>query len=1479
MSNVTELKIPINVGETLQGKNVLIIGTTGFVGKVLLSLLLTKYPNIGKVFLLIRGSKGKTPEQRFTDQIADSEPMRPLKAKWGSDYYGFLDEKIEVVGGDISIEKCGFTEETLHRFEKVGGLDLIVNSAGLVSFTPALEEAIAINAEGALNVLEAARFSSAKLMHVSTCYVAGFRDGEVYEDDQVVGYFPRRNELPDRDFDARAEIEDCWRAIRHAKNVADDRAHVSEFREKATALLRKQRRDPNDPIAMEDGVATMRKKWLRRRLTKIGMDRAAHWGWTNTYTYTKSLGEQVLLSEKEVPVTVVRPAIVESALEFPFPGWNEGYNTTAPLIYLVLKGQRQIVVRDVPIDVVPVDHVCAGMVAGMAALLLGRHKPVYALSTSHSNPITSKRTTELIGLAVRRHHLANAKTKSALLNKIRARLEVMSVDAETFHQKSAPRLGRLAAGASKLLDERLPAWGAPRLQAWGERAKEELGKVSKFTGQVTSLVDLFKPFTWDCDIKFRNDNTLALFSDLTPEDRDLLPWEEKFDWRHYFLNVHFPGLKKWVFPVLDKELGNNKTLGYVHRDMLELFNAACELNKHRPALKRWRLDKPRPQVYTYAQVKERSEGVAVALKKFGVSSGDKVMLISESRPEWVISYFGILKAGAVAVPVDPQMGIQEVKNLVEASGAKICLTSNGVALKFAQDLGGDPMAWLRTNLPGKMLMRFSDVMRGSSEGFTAPPITGDTPASIIFTSGTTGTPKGVVLTHKNFASMAAQMSSMFKLYRHDSLLSVLPLHHTFEFSSGMLMPLMHGSSINYLAQAEPAAINHVLKNGNITAMVGVPAVWQLFNRKIHGKIKEKGPFVTRAFDSATDFHRVVREQLPYQTSLGKVFFYPIHKQMGGRLRLLISGGAALSPKVMKSMQGMGFTLYEGYGMTEASPVLTVQPPGKRVKIGSVGKALPGVTIKIDDPDENGVGEVIAKGPNVMAGYHENETETARTLKKGWLHTGDLGKLDRKGNLYIVGRKKDMILGAAGENIYPDEIEDLYSKTSWIKEMSVVGLPAGEGETVCALVVPDYDKGTRSEVQEQVREHMANVSRGLQQAKRIKIFHLWDHDLPRTSTRKVKRAEVVAQLQKLEAESNTNKFADAENTSTSNLICDVVATVCHRDKSEVSPAATLEALGFDSLMLAELVVALERRGFMFSDANVITNCISVSDVIEACGEAKSLEDAENIDADAWEDPERERAIPEPLILTGRKVLRFGQKRLYSNYLNTKVTGRAYAPAHGGYIIAANHSSHLDMGLVKHAIGEYGDLLVALAAKDYFFDDPVRRVYFENFTNLVPMERHGSLRESLRLAGDMLREGRILLIFPEGTRSRSGKMIDFKPSLGYLALNNQCGILPMFLGGTYRAMPPGRPAPTRGKRVQADIAPYLSYEKLMEMTAGKRRGAAYKQIATECESQVRGRATDSDLWMLGEAGRETYESFSARRAGQEPESASSKKEESA
>ena len=244
-------------------------------------------------------------------------------------------------------------------------------------------------------------------------------------------------------------------------------------------------------------------------------------------------------------------------------------------------------------------------------------------------------------------------------------------------------------------------------------------------------------------------------------------------------------------------------------------------------------------------------------------------------------------------------------------------------------------------------------------------------ASLIFTSGTTGQPKGVMLSHRNLTSMVSMLSSVFDMTTRDGVLSVLPLHHTFEFSTGFLTPLSRGAQITYLPELTSDALARAIKNGHVTGMVGVPALWELLHRRIKNRLYERSDWIGKTADGLIRANAWLRDKTPL--NFGQVLFYPIHEGLGGRIRYFISGGSALSEKIQRDFHGLGFTILEGYGLTEASPVLTVTRPENRMLTGTVGKPLPGVEVRIAEPDASGVGEVIARGPNVMLGYYEDES--------------------------------------------------------------------------------------------------------------------------------------------------------------------------------------------------------------------------------------------------------------------------------------------------------------------------------------------------------------------------------------------------------------------------------------------------------------------------------------------------------------------------
>src|SRR5205085_880359 len=371
----------------------------------------------------------------------------------------------------------------------------LVNSAGNVTFNPTLERALRTNVVGTQNVIAfAKRMRRPALVHISTCFVAGNRTGPVWESDPVLGYFPRKEELPGVEFNVDHEIRDCAKLAERVREEARDALQVARFRESARKRLIEEGRDPDDLDAMGLAVARERKLWTRERLTELGIERATFWGWPNIYTYTKSLGEQLVAAESGICRAIVRPSIVESAKDFPFPGWNEGFTTTAPLIFISLKGQQQIPVNDkLILDITPVDQVAAVML-GAAAEAVAKDTPrlVYQAATGDSNPNTMERIVSIVG-HYKRKHFQEKETGFNPLNEKAARMDNIPVTPARYDAMSTPMVNAAAKRAGGLLDRVRPRWGGSKLTHIVDRAKATVERVAEVTRETKEAFDMFRP--------------------------------------------------------------------------------------------------------------------------------------------------------------------------------------------------------------------------------------------------------------------------------------------------------------------------------------------------------------------------------------------------------------------------------------------------------------------------------------------------------------------------------------------------------------------------------------------------------------------------------------------------------------------------------------------------------------------------------------------------------------------------------------------------------------------------------------------------------------------------------------------------------------------------------------------------------------------------------------------------------------------------
>ena len=744
------------------------------------------------------------------------------------------------------------------------------------------------------------------LVHVSTCFVAGKRSGAIWENEPVVGYFPRKNELIGTTFDVNKEIEDCARLSEQARQEADDAVQMAKFREQARERFIEEGRDPDDESELKSAIFRERKMWIRERTTELGAERAEYWGWTNIYTYSKSLAEQIIAQQDDVVKVILRPSVVESANQYPFAGWNEGFTTTAPLILIALRGQPIFPVNEkLVLDIIPVDMV-AGAILGAAMNALVDDNPplVFQACSGDVNPNDMKRMVGLVGL-YKRDYFKEKETGNKLINNVAAVIEAAPVTQRTYELASAPMFNKLAKTANSLLEKAKPNWAGGRLGNIVSDLQKSVEKFENTTQETMNAFAMFKPFTVDNEYLYRADNLRALMSLVEEQEANLLPWyPEKLDWYDYWLKVHFPGMRKWVLPQLEEDLKIQERRAYTYKDLLDLFDTSVKRFPTRIALKIERNGKK--EQYTFEDVRELTLRAAGFLAEKGIKQNDRVILFSGNMPEWGISYFAILKTGATAIPIDPASSIDEIIAFAKAGEASAIMISPKLASENADLAERLKAANLELNV-----FTFDEVFEMHSETVEAqriallpPKILSNSVASLIFTSGTTGTPKAVMLSHKNFVNMISMLSSVLEMDITDGVLSVLPMHHTFEFSAGFLTPFSNGTQITYLDELSSEELVRAIENNLVTGMVGVPALWEMLHRRIKTRLRERGDWFADLADNVIEFNAWIRDNTPF--NFGPIIFFPIHEGMGGRMRYLISGGSALSEKVQKDLHGLRF---------------------------------------------------------------------------------------------------------------------------------------------------------------------------------------------------------------------------------------------------------------------------------------------------------------------------------------------------------------------------------------------------------------------------------------------------------------------------------------------------------------------------------------------------------------------------------------------
>ena len=556
-----------------------------------------------------------------------------------------------------------------------------------------------------------------------------------------------------------------------------------------------------------------------------------------------------------------------------------------------------------------------------------------------------------------------------------------------------------------------------------------------------------------------------------------------------------------------------------YTDLKDMLKKSGEKYGNRPAYVFRTEEEGKFREITHKEFRDEINALGTKLINMGLKD-KRVAVISENRYEWGVDYLAVAAGTGVIVPLDKALPDNEIESLIIRSEVEAIFYSkkyDEVMNRIREQKNTKLQYFISMDLDKEengvksqkeLTEEGRKLLEEGNREFLDSKIDNEKMGIMLFTSGTTAMSKAVMLSHKNICSNLQDITAVIKLTPEDRFLSFLPLHHTFECTVGFLYPISTGGSIAFCDGIRHIAEN--IKEYKITAMISVPILYEAMYKKVMKAIEKKGKLET-----VKKGVKISNFLLKFGIDIRKKLFKEIHDTFGGKLRLFVSGGAALDPDTEKGFNELGITMYQGYGLTESSPVIAAEDDKYR-RIGSIGKALPSLDVKIDNPDEDGVGELLAKGPSMMLGYYNNEEATKEALKDGWLYTGDLAKIDKDGFIFISGRKKFVIVLKNGKNIFPEELEALINKIEGVKESFVYGRPEDDGDyKIAAKIVYDKENakeilGTtdENEIKEKIWQEVKKVNKTMPAYKYIRDIIVTDKELIKTTTQKVKRAEEI-----------------------------------------------------------------------------------------------------------------------------------------------------------------------------------------------------------------------------------------------------------------------------------------------------------------------------------------------------------------------------------
>lgn len=555
------------------------------------------------------------------------------------------------------------------------------------------------------------------------------------------------------------------------------------------------------------------------------------------------------------------------------------------------------------------------------------------------------------------------------------------------------------------------------------------------------------------------------------------------------------------------------------KDLKDMLKKSGEMFGDRPAYIFRTETEGKFKEITHKEFRDEINALGTKLIEMGLKD-KRIAVISENRYEWAVDYLAIATGTGVVVPLDKALPDNEIESLILRSGVEAIFYSEKYdeVMNNLKNKGNTKLEYfismdLQEEKDGiksqkQLTKQGKELIEKGNREFLDAKIDNEKMGIMLFTSGTTAISKAVMLSHKNICSNLQDIASVIKITPEDRFLSFLPLHHTFECTVGFLYPISTGGAIAFCDGIRHIAEN--IKEYQITAMISVPILFETMYRKVIKGIEKKGKL-----EDVEKGIKISKFLLKFGIDIRKKIFKEIHDNLGGKVRLFVAGGAALDSEAEKGFNELGFTMYQGYGLTESSPVIAAEDDKYR-KLGSIGKALPSIDVRIDNPNEEGIGELVAKGPSIMLGYYNNDEANKETLEDGWLHTGDLAKIDKDGYIFISGRKKFVIVQKNGKNIYPEELEILINKIEGVKESFVYGKPEDDGDyKIAAKIVYDKDNakeifGTKEEdkIKSKIWEEVKKVNKQMPAYKYIRDIIITDKELIKTTTQKVKRAEEI-----------------------------------------------------------------------------------------------------------------------------------------------------------------------------------------------------------------------------------------------------------------------------------------------------------------------------------------------------------------------------------